>query len=129
MWHDPNVENCSTVEITKIKEQVNNFRAIVEANQNPINSNRTLTVKPEDLQIITDELVTNTDENILPNDLKNVISTVEDIIRWFLYTYSIALIYVRMYIVSLYNWQGCQGTTLPCLSTLTDNGAYKIVHS
>ena len=86
MWHYPNVENCSTVEITKIKEEINNLRAIVEANQNVNNSNRTLTVKPEVLQIITDELATNTDKNnitILPNDLKNVISTVEDIIRCF----------------------------------------------
>ena len=96
MWHDPNVENCSTIEITKIKEEINNLRAIVEANQNVNNSNRTLTVKPEVLQIITDELATNTDKNnitILPNDLKNVISTVEDIIRCF-------YINVRTYVYS-----------------------------
>ena len=84
MWHDPNVENCSTVEITKIREEVNNLKAIVEAFQNPNNSDHTLTIEPEILQTITEELATNTDKNdttILPNDLRNVISTVEDVIR------------------------------------------------
>ena len=84
MWHDPNVENCSTVEIANIREEVDNLRAIVEAIQNSNNSNRTLTVEPEDLQTITGALATNTDKNdtpILPNDLSNVISTVEDVIR------------------------------------------------
>ena len=84
VWHDPNVENCSTVEITNIREEVNNLLTIVEAIQNPNNSNRTLTVEPEVLQTITEELATNTDTNdiaILPDDLDNVISSVESILR------------------------------------------------
>ena len=84
MWLDPNVENCSTVEITKIKEEVNNLMAIFAAFQNPNNSDRTLTIEPDILQTITEELVTNTNKNdiaILPNDLENVISIVENIIR------------------------------------------------
>ena len=84
VWHDPNVENCSTVEITKIREEVNNLLTIVEAIQNRNNSNRTLTVEPEVLQTITEELATNTDKNdiaILPDDLDNVISSVENILR------------------------------------------------
>ena len=84
MWHDPNVENCSTVEITKIREEVNNLRVIFAAFQNPNNSDRTLIIEPEVLETITEALATNTDKDdiaILPNDLRNVISTVEDIIR------------------------------------------------
>ena len=83
-WHDPNVENCSTVEITKIREEVNNLMAIFAAFHNPNNSDRTLTIQPDILQTITEELVTNINKNdiaILPNDLENVISIVEDIIR------------------------------------------------
>ena len=84
MWHDPNVENCSTVEITKIREEVNNLRFIFAAFQNPNNSDHTLTIEPEILKTMTEALATNTDKDdipILPNDLRNVISTVEDIIR------------------------------------------------
>ena len=83
-WQDPNVENCSTVEITKIREEVNILRAIFAAMQNLNNSNHTLTVEPEDLQTITEELVANTNRSIavLPNDLENVISIVEDIIKY-----------------------------------------------
>ena len=90
MWLDSNVENCSTVEITKIKEEVNNLMAVFAAFQNPNNSDRTLTIEPDILQTITEELVTNTNKNdiaILPNDLEDVISIVEDIIRlicWYL---------------------------------------------
>ena len=85
MWHDPNVENCSTVEITKIREEVNNLRAIFAAMQNPNNSDHTLTIEPEVLQTITEELVANTNKDdiaILPNDLENSISIVEDIIKY-----------------------------------------------
>ena len=84
IWHNPNVENCSTVEITKIREEANNLRVISAAFQNPNNSDRTLTIEPEVLETITEALATNTDKDdipILPNDLRNVISTVEDIIR------------------------------------------------
>ena len=81
MWHNPNVENCSTLEITKIREEVN---VIFAAFQNLDNSDHTLTVEPEVLQTITEELVTNTNKSIaiLPNDLENVISIVEDIIKY-----------------------------------------------
>ena len=81
VWHEPDVENCSTVEITKIREEV---MAIVEAIQNRTNSNSTFTVEPEVIETITEELATNTDKNdmaIFPNDLVNSFSTVEDIIR------------------------------------------------
>ena len=78
------MENCSTVEITKIREEVNILRAIFAAIQNPDNSNHTLTIEPEYLQTITEELVANTNKNIpiLPNDLENVISIVEDILKY-----------------------------------------------
>ena len=84
MWDDPNVENCSTVEITKIREEVNNLKVISAALQNANNSDHTLIIEPEVLETITEALATNTDKDdlpILPNDLRNVISTVEDIIR------------------------------------------------
>ena len=79
------MENCSTVEITKIREEVNILRAIFAAIQNPNNSDHTLTIEPEDLQTITEELLVNTNKDdiaILPNDLENVISIVEDIIKY-----------------------------------------------
>ena len=78
------MENCSTVEITKIKEEINNLMATFAAYHNPNNSDRTLTIQPNILQTITGELVTNTDKNdiaILPNDLENIIGIVENIIR------------------------------------------------
>jgi len=31
VWHNPNIENCSIVEITRLTEEVNNFVAIVKA--------------------------------------------------------------------------------------------------
>ena len=75
------MENCSTVEITRIREEVNN---LITAFRSPNNSNYTFAVEPEYLQIITEALATNTDNDdvtILPNDLENVITTVGDIIR------------------------------------------------
>lgn len=84
MWHEPNVENCSTVEITRISEEVNKLMAIFEASQNSENSDRTIMVEPEVIQSITGELVSITDKNdtaILPNDLGNTINSVGTIIR------------------------------------------------
>ena len=78
------MENCSTVEITRIKEEVENLNAIFEATQNSSNSDRTVMVEPEVLQSITDELASVTDKNdtsILPNDLGDTINTVGTILR------------------------------------------------
>jgi len=84
VWQDPNVENCSTVEIAVITEEVNKLNAIFEASQNSENSDRTIMVEPEVLQSITGELASVTDKNdtsILPNDLGDTINTVGTIIR------------------------------------------------
>ena len=84
VWHDPNVEECSTVEITRIKEEVQNLVAIFEATQNTNNSDRTIMVEPEVLELITSELASVTDKNdtsILPNDLGDTIDSVGAIIK------------------------------------------------
>ena len=80
VWHNPNVENCSTIEITRIREEVNNLATIIHSSNNFASA---LTVQPEDIRIITEALSANTDNDvtILPNDLENVISTVGDLIR------------------------------------------------
>ena len=85
VWQDPNVENCSTVEITRIKEEVEMLMAIFAANQNVNNSDRTIMVEPEVIQSITGELAdatTEKDRSILPNDLRNVIDTTGAIIKY-----------------------------------------------
>ena len=84
VWQPPNVEECSTVEITRITEEVENLNAIFEATQNSNNSDRTVMVEPEVLQSITDELASVTDKNdtsILPNDLGDTINTLGTILR------------------------------------------------
>ena len=78
------MENCSTVEITKITEEVNKLLAIFVASQNPNNSDRTIIIEPEDIQSITHELASVTNINntaILPNDLNNTINAVGSILR------------------------------------------------
>ena len=78
------MEECSTVEITRITEEVENLNAIFEATQNSNNSDRTIMVEPEVLQSITDELASVTDKNdtsILPNDLGDTINTLGTILR------------------------------------------------
>ena len=83
-WQDPNVENCSTVEITRIAEQVENIMNIFESIQNRNSSDRTVMIEPEVLDGITGELasVTNKDDTvILPNDLGNILDTVGTILR------------------------------------------------
>ena len=76
--------NCSTVEITRIQEEVQNLLNIFEATQNSNNSDQTVMVEPEVLQSITDELASVTDKNdttILPNDLGNTLDAVGSILR------------------------------------------------
>ena len=84
VWQLPNVQECSTVEITRITEEVEHLNAIFEATQNSNNSDRTVMVEPEVLQSITDELASVTDKNdtsILPNDLGDTINTLGTILR------------------------------------------------
>ena len=78
------MDNCSTVEITRIQEEVQNLMNIFEANRNSNNSDRTIMVEPEVLQFITGELASVTDKNktmLLPNDLGNTLETMETILR------------------------------------------------
>ena len=78
------MDECSTVEITKIREEVDNLNAIFEATRNPNNSDRTIMVEPEDIQSITGELaaVTNEDNtSFLPNDLDNTLDSIGTILR------------------------------------------------
>ena len=80
------MENCSTIEITRIKEEVNNLLAIFSASRNPNNSDRTIMIESNAVQSITSDLVIATDKNdtpILPIDLENTIDIVEDILRYF----------------------------------------------
>ena len=84
VWHGPNVENCSTVEITRITEEINNLISIINATQNPNNSDRTIMVEPDILQSISGELANVTNKNdtaILPNDLEDTIYVTGAIIR------------------------------------------------
>ena len=86
VWHDPNVENCSTVEITRITEEVNYLMAISAASRDPNNSDRTVVIESDVLQSITSELSSATnksDDPILPNDLISIINTVGDLLRLF----------------------------------------------
>ena len=83
-WHDPNVDECSTVEITKIREQVENLNAVFAATQNSSNSDRTVMIQLEDIQSITGDLVSQTNKDntsILPNDLGNTLDTIGIILR------------------------------------------------
>jgi len=84
VWHDPNIENCSTVEIARLTEKVKNFVAIFEAGQNFNNFDNTIMIEPQVLQTITSELASITDKNdsaILPNDLDNTINIIGAIVR------------------------------------------------
>ena len=78
------MENCTTVEITRIKEEVQNLMKIFENTQNANNSDRTVMIEPQILASITSELANLTEKNntaILPNDLSVTINTVETILR------------------------------------------------
>ena len=83
-WQDPNVENCSTVEITRIAEEVENLMVIFASIQNANNSDRTVMVAPEVLDDITGELASVTEKNdtvILPNDLSDTLDAMGTILR------------------------------------------------
>ena len=78
------MDECSTVEITRIREEVENLNAIFEATQNSNNSDRTIMVEPEVLQSITGELASVTSKEntaILPNDLGDTINTVGTVLK------------------------------------------------
>ena len=80
------MDNCSTVEITRITEEVYYLMAIFAASQDPNNSDRTVVIESDVLQSITSELASATDKSdgsILPNDLINIIDTVGDLLRLF----------------------------------------------
>ena len=86
VWHDPNVDNCSTVEITRITAEVDYLIAIFAASQDPKNSDRKVVIEHDVLQSITSELLSATnkrDGSILLNDLINIIDTVGDLLRLF----------------------------------------------
>ena len=84
VWDAPNVEECSTVEITRIKEEISNLMDILTAFQNTNNSDRTIIIEPEMFQFIIDQLASitgNMDRAILPNDLRGIIMATGTILR------------------------------------------------
>ena len=84
VWHDPNIENCSTVEITRLTEEVYNIVATFDVGQNFSNFDNTIMIEAQALQTITGELASITDKSdtaILPNDLENIINIIEAILR------------------------------------------------
>ena len=97
------MDNCSTVEITRITEQVKDLAAIFAASQDSSNSDRTIIIDSDVFETITADLASATDMNdtsILPLDLQNTIETVGAVLR---------LIYectVHTYIIlkTLYNY-------------------------
>ena len=79
------MDNCSTIEITRIREEVDYLMAIFAASQNPNNSDRTITVESDALESLSSELaiaIDKDDTTILPNDLRNTIDTVEVLLRF-----------------------------------------------
>lgn len=70
-WQDPNVKNCSTVEITKSKEEIKN-----------LNESSNLSLISKGLQSITGILANATNvAPIFPNDLRDIINIVGSILR------------------------------------------------
>ena len=85
VWQPPNVDECSTVEITRIAEEVNYLLAIVAASQDPNNSDRTTTIESDAFESLSDELASAIDKDnttILPNDLRNTIESVGGLLRY-----------------------------------------------
>ena len=79
------MDECSTVEITKIREEVDYLMTVFVASQNPNNSDRTIMVKSDALESLSSELAGAVDKEnttILPNDLRNTIDTVEVLLRF-----------------------------------------------
>ena len=107
------MDNCSTVEITRITEQVKDLAAIFAASQDRSDSDRTIIIDSDVFDTITTDLASATDKNdtsILPLDLQNSINTVEAILRFIcecvsmhnyteLYKYTVK--YIASYIVSI----------------------------
>ena len=84
VWQPPNVDECSTVEITRIAEEVNYLLAIVAASQDPNNSDRTTTIESDAFESLSDELASAIDKDnttVLPNDLRNTIESVGSLLR------------------------------------------------
>jgi len=79
------VDNCSTVEITRINEEAERLNNIIQAASDPNNTDLTLMVEPELVGAITEELASITsskEETILPNDLSNTLGTIDSLIRY-----------------------------------------------
>ena len=79
------MDECSTVEITRIAEEVNYLLAIVAASQDPNNSDRTTTIESDAFESLSDELASAIDKDnttILPNDLRNTIESVVGLLRY-----------------------------------------------
>ena len=73
------------MEITRIKEEVNNLMAIFAASRDPDNADRTVMVEADVLQSVTAELASVTDDNdavTLPNDLTNTVDIVGTTLRF-----------------------------------------------
>ena len=89
VWQPSNVDECSTVEITRIAEEINYLLAIVAASQDPNNSNRTTTIESDTFESLSDELANAIDKDnttILPNDLRNTIESVGGLLRYVYYS-------------------------------------------
>ena len=79
------MDNCSTVEITRITEQVKDLAAIFAASQDSSNSDQTIIIDSDVFDTITADLASVTDKNdtsILPLDLQNTIETVGTVLRF-----------------------------------------------
>ncbi|XP_065913065.1 hemicentin-1-like isoform X2 [Dysidea avara] len=81
-WQEPDVNNCSTVEITRIMEEAERLDEILKNALNSENADLTIMVEPEVVEAITEELASLTDneETILPNDLANTLGTIDSLI-------------------------------------------------
>ena len=79
------MDNCSTVEITRIREEVEDLMVILADIHDPKNSDRTINFDFDVFDTITADLASATnkdDTSILPNDLKNAINTMEALLRF-----------------------------------------------
>ena len=92
-WQEPDVNNCSTVEITRIMEEAERLDEILKNASNSENADLTIMVEPEVVEAITEELASLTDieETILPNDLANTLGTIDSLIRYKLCVYNIVI--------------------------------------
>jgi len=82
------VDNCSTLEITRINEEAERLNNIIQAASDPNYRELTLMVEPGVLGAITEELASITsskEETILPNDLSSTLGTIDSLIRYKIY--------------------------------------------